>query len=358
MRMMPPQVKVAIVVIAVVIALFLGLMFAAGGGQEPAAGAKQHQASVSCVAGAGLRVGAVPNGWDVHIASAADTSGVPAPVLAAQLEAESGWNPNAVSPVGARGLAQFMPGTWDEYGEGSVWDPVAAIKAQGTYMGVLMESVSGVAAETGQDPVMLALAAYNAGPGRITQYNGVPPFKQTQDYVAKIPKTAQEKFSGDCTPQPGQGGGSVIVQVGPGEWASPLPGGVLTSIFAMRWGTMHWGIDLAVAGGQVTAPTELSITWSGDKGDGYGTSLVGRTTDGTDIQMRFGHCKAGSATVLAGDVAAAGTKLCDMGMTGDSTGPHLHLEIYQPGAATNAYASSCSCAVNPLPILTSKGMNF
>ena len=352
----PPQVKVALAAAAVVFALFLGMMFAVSGGQDSPASAAQHRAS--CVPGAGLRAGSVPNGWEGDIAAAAQASGVPAPILAAQLEAESGWNPNATSPAGAAGLAQFMPATWQMYGQGSIWDPVAAIQAQGAYMGELMQSVSAVASSTGQDPVVLALAAYNAGPARINQYNGVPPFKETQGYVAKIPKAAQEKFSGDCTPQPGHGGGSVVVQVGPGEWASPLPGGILTSVFSMRWGVMHWGIDLAVAGGRVTAPTALSITWAGDAGDGYGTSVVGRTTDGTDIQMRFGHCAAGSATVAAGDTAGAGTKLCDMGSTGDSTGPHLHLEIYRPGAATNAYASACACAVDPLPVLASKGMSF
>ena len=353
---LPPQVKVAIAAIAVVFALFLGLMFAVGGGGgTPSSVATSNQ--VSCVAGSGLKPGAVPNGWGVHIHAAAEASGVPASVLAAQLEAESAWNPKAGSPAGAQGLAQFMPATWATYGEGSVWDPVAAIHAQGVYMGVLMASVKTVADSTGQDPVVLALAAYNAGPGRITQYNGVPPFKETQGYVAKIPILAQQKYAGDCGAQPGQGGG-IVVQLGPGQWASPLPGGVLTSTFALRWGTMHWGIDLAVPGGQVTAPTDLSITWAGDKGDGYGTSVVGRTTDGTDIQMRFGHCAVGSTTAATGESVPAGAKLCDMGSTGGSTGPHLHFEIYQPGAGVNAYASSCACAIDPLPILTSKGMSF
>lgn len=350
---LPPQVKLALAAIAVVAAMFLGLLFAAGGGQGSAAGVK-NTGAVACVPGAGLRPGTVPNGWAPLVAQAAQVSGVPAPILAAQLEAESGWNPNALSPAGARGLAQFMPATWQAYGNGSVWDPAAAIQAQGAYMATLMESVSDVAASTGEDPVVLALAAYNAGPGRITQYSGVPPYAETEAYVEKIPAAAQQKYSGDCAPQPGQH----AVTLGPGQWASPLPGGVLTSIFAMRWGTMHWGIDLAVAGGKVTAPTDLAITWAGDKADGYGTSIVGRTTDGTDIQMRFGHCAAGTATVAAGDNAAAGMTLCDMGSTGDSTGPHLHLEIYQPSVPLNAYASSCGCAVDPLPILASKGMTF
>ena len=347
--------KTAAAAMATLFALLIGMMFAVTGGGKDAAAGKQQSAAGGCVAGSGLRAGAVPNGWDSDIMAASQASGVPSPILAAQLETESGWNPNANSPVGAIGLAQFMPGTWATYGQGSPTDPKAAIAAQGKYMASLMQSVQPVATSTGADPVVLALAAYNAGPGRITQYNGVPPFAETKSYVEKIPKLAQEKFAGDCAQQ---AGGQVIVQVGAGQWASPLPGGILTSTFSMRWGVMHWGIDLAVADGQVTAPTNLTITWAGDKGDGYGTSVVGRTTDGTDIQMRFGHCIAGSTTVTVGGTAAAGTKLCDMGMTGDSTGPHLHFEIYKAGSAPNAYASSCACAVDPLPILAGKGMTF
>lgn len=356
--LIPPQAKVAIAVFVAVAGLFLCLVVAATGGSPAAQGSQPAaNSTLTCVAGAGLRPGSVPNGWDIDVAAASAASGVAAPILAAQLDAESSWNPTAKSPAGASGLAQFMPATWAAYGQGSITDPHDAIKAQGTYMGVLMNDVKSIADAGGHDQVSLALAAYNAGPGAVAKHNGIPPYKETQDYVAKIAKNAQTTFSGDCSSQTSNDP-SVVEALLTGTWVSPLPGGILTSTFAMRWGSMHWGIDLAIAGGQVTAPTTLTITWSGDKGDGYGTSVVGRTTDGSDVQMRFGHCVAGSATVTAGQPAAAGTKLCDMGMTGDSTGPHLHFEVYKPGAGQNAYASSCSCAVDPLPILTSKGMTF
>lgn len=78
--------------------------------------------------------------WVPALQEAARVEGIPAPFLAAQVEAESGWNPNVLSPVGARGLTQFMPGTWETYGQGAdPFDPIAGIQAQGRYLRYLRD---------------------------------------------------------------------------------------------------------------------------------------------------------------------------------------------------------------------------
>lgn len=90
----------------------------------------------------GFDTGTVAHDLGDDFAAAAEAAGVPAAILAAKLEAESGWNPEAVSSVGAEGLAKFMPGTWDNFGKGDPFDPEAAIAAQGRYMGHLMETLA------------------------------------------------------------------------------------------------------------------------------------------------------------------------------------------------------------------------
>lgn len=119
--------------------------------------------------------------------SAAD-SGLPAEILAAQIQAESNWDPNARSGAGAMGIAQFMPATWTEWGRGDPFDPHASIDAQGRYMGYLRKYVEGLDLHDGDDTELtrLALAAYNAGPGNVSKHGGVPPFLETQNYVNKI----------------------------------------------------------------------------------------------------------------------------------------------------------------------------
>lgn len=120
---------------------------------------------------------------------------ITAPLIAAQIEAESGWNPDAKSPVGAVGISQFMPGTWvtqggDYNGDGHAdpLDPADAIPSQGHFMCSIVEALkasvaSGAVAATIQEA---ALAGYNAGPGNVITYGGVPPFPETRNYVVKI----------------------------------------------------------------------------------------------------------------------------------------------------------------------------
>jgi soluble lytic murein transglycosylase-like protein len=102
---------------------------------------------------------------------------VSATLLAAQLEQESGFNPNAVSPAGARGIAQFMPDTAAAYGLANPLDAASAIDAQAHLMRDLLRQFGSVP---------LALAAYNAGSARVSACGCVPPIPETTAYVAAI----------------------------------------------------------------------------------------------------------------------------------------------------------------------------
>jgi soluble lytic murein transglycosylase-like protein len=113
---------------------------------------------------------------------------------------ESKFDPNARSQADARGLAQFMPGTWKAYGpEGvSPFDPVASAEAQRVYMDVLHKEVTKLI-DQGKihgDARELTFAAYNAGIGNVRKYGGVPPFKETKDYIERI--NTQARIYGDA----------------------------------------------------------------------------------------------------------------------------------------------------------------
>jgi transglycosylase-like protein with SLT domain/D-alanyl-D-alanine carboxypeptidase-like protein len=119
----------------------------------------------------------VPARFAPLIIRAAQRWGVSAHLLAAQLYAESNFNPFARSPAGAEGIAQFMPGTAEAIGLADPFDPGAAIDAQARLMRDLLGRFGSVP---------LALAAYNAGPGAVAGCGCIPPFPETRAYVARI----------------------------------------------------------------------------------------------------------------------------------------------------------------------------
>ena len=100
------------------------------------------------------------------------------PVLASLVKAESGGNTRAVSRAGARGLMQLMPGTASELGVQDSFRPDENVRAGSAYLDALMVRY--------HDKLALALAAYNAGPAAVDKYHGIPPYHETQAYVARV----------------------------------------------------------------------------------------------------------------------------------------------------------------------------
>jgi hypothetical protein len=187
-------------VVLVVIASLLGLSLLGAVGEEKGA--------TSVGLATTLDPGHVPPAFAPWIERAGQLcSQVGAPLLAAQIEAESGWNPNAVSPAHAEGLSQFIPVTWSTWGvdaagkDGSpepdgVADPFTpgdAIMTQARYDCWLADKVKEM--HLGGDLTRLMLAAYNAGPDAVQEFAGVPPYPETQGYVTEI-IAAMPKYTG------------------------------------------------------------------------------------------------------------------------------------------------------------------
>jgi soluble lytic murein transglycosylase-like protein len=146
---------------------------AAATGSEPASGtafAAALRAASTSGSGSGQ--------YDALIEQAAARNGVDPAVLHGLIQQESGFDPSAQSSAGATGLTQLMPGTASSLGVANPLDPAESIEGGARYLAQMLSHFGGNTAD--------ALAAYNAGPGAVQQYGGVPPYAETQSYVQKV----------------------------------------------------------------------------------------------------------------------------------------------------------------------------
>ena len=127
------------------------------------------------------------NAFDQLIRQAAQHHGVSEGLVKAIMHTESGFNINARSPVGAQGLMQLMPATARRFNVSNAYDPQQNIFGGVKYLSWLLKRFNG--------DTRLAIAAYNAGEGNVDKYGGIPPFRETQDYVRRVTSRLQNLYS-------------------------------------------------------------------------------------------------------------------------------------------------------------------
>ena len=139
--------------------------------------AASHLVPENAVADTAQQSATVPHNYSAHVGALAERFDLSPALIEALVWQESRWRENAVSPVGARGLAQLMPGTARDLGVNPD-DPLANLEGGARYLREQLDRFDG--------DLELALAAYNAGPGRVIRSGGIPRIRETQVYVASV----------------------------------------------------------------------------------------------------------------------------------------------------------------------------
>jgi soluble lytic murein transglycosylase-like protein len=155
-----------------------------GAVMEPASGS---DTGAGAVGSAGTGRGAAPlplepAAFAPMIEAAAGKTGLSGDLISAVIAAESAYQPGAVSPAGAQGLMQLMPATARSLGVQNSFDPLQNVLGGSRYLQQQLERFGSVEK---------ALAAYNAGPGAVERYGGIPPFPETQNYVSRVMQLLQ-----------------------------------------------------------------------------------------------------------------------------------------------------------------------
>ena len=260
-----------------------------------------------------------------EVNAAAAKHGIDAQLIAAVIQAESNFNPNSTNKrSGAQGLMQLMPATARGLGVKDSYNPEQNIMGGAKYLAQQLKTFGG--------DIKVALAAYNAGPGNVKKYGGIPPFKETQNYVKKITdalgKTAVSTASaaGKSVADYYTGNG-FSVSSGFGKRNAPIKGA----------STDHKGLDLAAKAGTEIKSLRAGKVIASYYHDKSGNAISIQQDDGT--VAKYFHMQSKSKLV-AGQAVKAGDQIGKVGNTGNSKGNHLHLQIEKGGKA-----------VDPLPYL-------
>lgn len=225
----------------------------------------------------------IPRQYRKLATAAAAESGLPLNVVAAQIDEESGWQPDVTSPTGAQGIAQFEPGTWATWGHGSPFVPANAFPAYGRFMGSLLREFHG--------NIRDALAAYNAGPGNLQAGYG---YADTILGAAGLPGSAHSQHI---------------------PYRNPLRDVRGLSASRVDMGVDYGGTGPVYALGPGVI-TGVNQSWAGGVGDvGPGTYIAERLTGGPLAGRQIYVAENITPTVRPGQKVTASTQI------GQMTGP-------------------------------------